>query len=427
MNEQTQLIQGSKSECLVVSVSLQSCEASELVILERCCIVEFRNKADVSVVLKFQSGEPDLYLEAASRSDCASWAVALGKANSEGLRNKIQQLQRLIMEIKEEKTADEVQQFLLSAPADNLAEPKITSLKRSVIEPKLEFSLGGLLGFVFTGIFLLSFPLPSHPVPFPACKDLVAPTRDRKLNTFVQITVVHPGEQNSTRYASTEIVEGTRDPLFLTGVTFPSDYPICEETKIKLTVYDVKDKSQDTLFAMLHRDMPAESKIIPHSGRKRPKGVRTSILSENKDPRTDIARSFLGCATFKVGELVKSKEKQLTLSLRSSDGGKTFGTIDVSFVKMGETEDGEADHSTTDVQGQKCALVYECTSLENANSKDNLPLFNAVLKNPICKFYRFPTSDNKWMCVREQMSESTLSFHIPKELINLHIKEDMRR
>ncbi|XP_044286660.1 inositol polyphosphate 4-phosphatase type II isoform X4 [Varanus komodoensis] len=373
----------------------KSCEASELVILERCCIVEFRNKADVSVVLifngfkkfspktspspelkeycfkqfsaagwsygrEFQSGEPDLYLEAASRSDCASWAVALGKANSEGLRNKIQQLQRLIMEIKEEKTADEVQQFLLSAPADNLAEPKITT-----------------------------------------CKDLVAPTRDRKLNTFVQITVVHPGEQNSTRYASTEIVEGTRDPLFLTGVTFPSDYPICEETKIKLTVYDVKDKSQDT--------------------------VRTSILSENKDPRTDIARSFLGCATFKVGELVKSKEKQLTLSLRSSDGGKTFGTIDVSFVKMGETEDGEADHSTTDVQGQKCALVYECTSLENANSKDNLPLFNAVLKNPICKFYRFPTSDNKWMCVREQMSESTLSFHIPKELINLHIKEDMRR
>ncbi|TFK16252.1 protein FAM198B [Platysternon megacephalum] len=50
-----------------------------------------------------------------------------------------------------------------------------------------------------------------------------------------------------------------------------------------------------------------------------------------------------------------------------------------------------------------------------------------MLKNPICKLYRFPTSDNKWLHIREQMSESTVSFHVPKELINLHIKEDMRR
>lgn len=42
-------------------------------------------------------------------------------------------------------------------------------------------------------------------------------------------------------------MQGTRDPLFLTGVTFQPDYPIYEETKIKLTVYDVKDKSQDTV------------------------------------------------------------------------------------------------------------------------------------------------------------------------------------
>lgn len=43
------------------------------------------------------------------------------------------------------------------------------------------------------------------------------------------------------------LLQGTRDPLFLTGVTFPSEYPIYEETKIKLTVYDVKDKSHDTV------------------------------------------------------------------------------------------------------------------------------------------------------------------------------------
>ncbi|OCT99756.1 hypothetical protein XELAEV_18005538mg, partial [Xenopus laevis] len=85
------------------------------------------------------------------------------------------------------------------------------------------------------------------------CKDLLTAARDRKLNTFVQISVAHPTEQSLTRYANTEVVEGTRDPLFLTGVTFPSEYPIYEETKIKLTVYDVKDKSQETIEGDGHR------------------------------------------------------------------------------------------------------------------------------------------------------------------------------
>ncbi|XP_064005580.1 inositol polyphosphate 4-phosphatase type II isoform X6 [Pogoniulus pusillus] len=94
---------------------------------------------------------------------------------------------------------------------------------------------------------------------------------------------------------------------------------------------------------------------------------------------------------------------------------------------MGELEDRETDHITTDAQDQKCALVRECTATEGISGRDNSPSLNAVLKNPICKLYRFPTSDNKWMRIREQMAETTLSFHVPKELINLHIKEDMRR
>ncbi|XP_032712988.1 inositol polyphosphate 4-phosphatase type II isoform X1 [Lontra canadensis] len=279
------------------------------------------------------------------------------------------------MEIKEEGASEEGQHFLPTPHANDTGDFQFTSIQKTPNEPQLEFIL--------------------------ACKDLVAPVRDRKLNTLVQISVIHPAEQGLTRYSSTEIVEGTRNPLFLTGVTFPSEYPIYEETKIKLTVYDVKDKSHDT--------------------------VRTSVLPEHKDPLPEVGRSFLGYASFEVGELLKSKEQLLALSLRTSDGGKVVGTIEVSVVKMGEIEDGEADHITTDVQGQKCTLVCECTAPESVNGQDNLPFLNAVLKNPVCKLYRFPTSDNKWMRIREQMSESILSFHIPKELISLHIKEDLCR
>ncbi|KAM8939476.1 inositol polyphosphate 4-phosphatase type II [Pelodytes ibericus] len=246
---------------------------------------------------------------------------------------------------------------------------------------------------VFLFLLLFFFFL----VSFAACKDLLSAARDRKLNTFVQVSVAHPTEQCLTRYANTEIVEGTRDPLFLTGVTFPSEYPIYEETKIKLTVYDVKEKSQET------------------------------VLPETNEPRTNTAKSLLGCSTFKVRDLVKSKEQQLSLNLKTLNGGKKIGNIEVNLVNMGEIQNGQADHITTDAQRQKCSLICECASPEAVSGKDYLPLLNAVLKNPIYKFYRFPSSDNKWICVREQMSESSMSFHIPKQLLTLYLKEDTRR
>ncbi|KAG9347093.1 hypothetical protein JZ751_006020 [Albula glossodonta] len=93
---------------------------------------------------------------------------------------------------------------------------------------------------------------------------------------------------------------------------------------------------------------------------------------------------------------------------------------------MGEIEDGEVDHIAADARGQKCTLV--CESLHGtSNDKDGNPLMNAVFKNPVCKVYRFQTVDCKWMLVREQMAECTLSFNIPKQLITLYIQEDMRR
>ncbi|XP_041435498.1 type II inositol 3,4-bisphosphate 4-phosphatase isoform X4 [Xenopus laevis] len=302
----------------------------------------------------FFSEEEDLYLEATSTLDCESWAAALCQANSEILCGGITLVRALIMEMKEERALDVAQNLIFPAEGENPVGQDTAT-----------------------------------------CKNLLTAARDRKLNTYVQISVAHPTEQSLTRYANTEVVEATRDPLFLTGVTFPSEYPIYEETKIKLTVYDVKDKSQET------------------------------VLPEASDPRTNSGKSLLGCSTFKVRDLVKSKEQQLSLNLKTLNGGKKIGNIEVSLVKMGEIENGEADRITTDVHEQKCSLVCECTSPEANSGKDNL--LNTVFRNPIYKFYRFPSSDNKWICVREQMAESSMSFHIPKQLLSLYLKEDTRR
>ncbi|XP_018546412.1 type II inositol 3,4-bisphosphate 4-phosphatase isoform X2 [Lates calcarifer] len=216
-----------------------------------------------------------------------------------------------------------------------------------------------------------------------ACNDLVSSGRDRKPNALVQVAVIDPHKQHLVTHACTEIVEANKDPLFLTGVTFPSEYPASPETLVKLTVYDAKDKSQES-------------------------------------------SSFLGSATFSVGDLLRAKDERLTLSLRSSDGVCAAGTVVVSRLKMGEMEEVDVDHITTDIPSQKCPLVCESAS-HACIDRENNPLTGPVFKNPICKVYRFQTMDSKWMLVREQMEECTLSFSIPKQLLSLYIQEDMSR
>ncbi|XP_076003920.1 type II inositol 3,4-bisphosphate 4-phosphatase isoform X1 [Genypterus blacodes] len=216
-----------------------------------------------------------------------------------------------------------------------------------------------------------------------ACSDLVVSGRDRKPNALVQVAVIDPHKQHLISHTSTEIVEANRDPLFLTGVTFPPEYPASPETLVKLTVYDAKAKSQES-------------------------------------------SSFLGTATFSVGDLLKAKDERLTLSIRSPDGVCAAGTVVVSHLRMGEMEEVDVDHITTDIPTQKCPLVCE-SATHACIDRENSPLTGPVFKNPVCKVYRFQTMDCKWMLVREQMEECTLSFSIPKQLLSLYIQEDMSR
>ncbi|KAL6110834.1 inpp4b [Pungitius sinensis] len=216
-----------------------------------------------------------------------------------------------------------------------------------------------------------------------ACNDLVASGSDRQPNALVQVAVIDPHKQHLISQTCTEIVEANKDPLFLTGVTFPSEYHASPETLVKLTVYDAKDKNQES-------------------------------------------SSFLGSATFSVGELLRAKDERLTLSLRSSDGACAAGAVVVSRLKMGEMQEVDVDHITTDIPSHKCPLVCESASPAGIDHENN-PLTGPVFKNPICKVYRFQTEDNKWMLVREQMEECTLSFSVPKQLLSLYIQEDMSR
>lgn len=47
---------------------------------------------------------------------------------------------------------------------------------------------------------------------------------------------------------------------------------------------------------------------------------------------------------------------------RTSDGGKTVGTIEVNLMKMGELDEGETDHITADTQDQKVETQFVAQS-----------------------------------------------------------------
>ncbi|XP_051249481.1 type II inositol 3,4-bisphosphate 4-phosphatase isoform X2 [Dicentrarchus labrax] len=129
-------------------------------------------------------------------------------------------------------------------------------------------------------------------------------------------------------------------------------------------------------------------------------------------------RSFLGFTSFSIRDLLRSKEPHVSLSLRTMDGVNEVGEVKVSRLQM----EGESETPP----GHKCPAL--CDSLHTSvHDKENSPMMRAVLCAQVCKVYRFQTEDQRWLLVREQMSETPLSFSLPKQLLSALIREHTNR
>ncbi|XP_069374654.1 type II inositol 3,4-bisphosphate 4-phosphatase-like isoform X2 [Paralichthys olivaceus] len=123
-------------------------------------------------------------------------------------------------------------------------------------------------------------------------------------------------------------------------------------------------------------------------------------------------RSFLSFTS--IRDLFRSKEPHV----RTLDGVNE--EVKLSRLQM----EGESDDKTP--PEHKCPAV--CESLHSSvHAKENSPVMRAVLCAQVCKVYRFLTEDQRWLLVREQMSETPLSFSLPKQLLSALIHEHTLR
>uniref|UniRef100_A0A3Q2CFG6 Type II inositol 3,4-bisphosphate 4-phosphatase-like n=1 Tax=Cyprinodon variegatus TaxID=28743 RepID=A0A3Q2CFG6_CYPVA len=133
------------------------------------------------------------------------------------------------------------------------------------------------------------------------------------------------------------------------------------------------------------------------------------------DSREHCTRSCLAFTSFSIRDLLRSKEPHSSLKLRTMDGGNEVGEVRVSRLQV---EEETEEHALENRSSVLCDALHG-----SVQDKEHSPMMRAALCSQVCKVYRFQTEDHRWLLVREQMSETPLSFSLPKQLLSSLIKE----
>ncbi|XP_067004000.2 inositol polyphosphate-4-phosphatase type I A [Anabrus simplex] len=220
-----------------------------------------------------------------------------------------------------------------------------------------------------------------------ACDNLLCDGHGRPPNPVLVVHVYIPNDGVWIKYAKTEVVERSSNPVFLNTVSFRASDGLSSETRVRLTAFDVREHVSQTA--------------------------------------TPIGSSVVTLGAFQETD-------RLRIPLRSPSA-TTVGFLTLTVWNLELEDKGGSTESTP----CRSAPEHDMTTVYSHRRSQSLPPrlgtklklphqghLHVLFASPHVQTYRFHSGLGGDICVHEVMAESKLTFHFPQQLLALWIQEE---